>query len=170
MIAMTQATRQLTFEEYLALEDADGLPEVQCEFVNGELVELPPESQQNVVIANYLFLMLVSAGVPFNLVTPGKCEIEVPVLKPKTPQTRYPDLVVLKSEHIALTQKRLTIRLSMSAPDLVVEVVSPGDENIKRDYEEKREQYEARGILEYWLIDPWKTVGDCIGTESWKVC
>ena len=149
---MTQVAK-ITFEEYLNLEDLR-LPEGRCEFIDGELVELPPESGLNDAIANYLFLMLVSAGIPFNLVRPGKCEIEVPVLKAKTPQNRYPDLVVLKPEHIELTRKRLTIRRDMPAPDLVVEVVSPGDENIKRDCEEKRQQYEAREIPKYWLIIP----------------
>ncbi len=95
---MTQVAK-ITFEEYLNLEDLR-LPEGRCEFIDGELVELPPESGLNDAIANYLFLMLVSAGIPFNLVRPGKCEIEVPVLKAKTPQNRYPDLVVLKPEHI----------------------------------------------------------------------
>jgi Uma2 family endonuclease len=78
----------------------------------------------------------------------------VPVLKPKTPRTRYPDLVVLKPEHLAMVTTRLTIRGDMPAPRLVAEVVSPGDDNEKRDYVDKREQYQARGIPEYWLIDP----------------
>jgi len=37
---------------------------------------------------------------------------------------------------------------------LVVEVVSPGEENRRRDYADKRMQYQARGIPEYWLVDP----------------
>ncbi|MEO0534740.1 MAG: Uma2 family endonuclease [Cyanobacteria bacterium P01_A01_bin.123] len=37
---------------------------------------------------------------------------------------------------------------------LVVEVVSPGPENHRRDYIDKRNQYEWRGILEYWILDP----------------
>ena len=144
-------SRQMTFDEYLSLElDLPG----RCEFIEGELVELPPESGLNDAIANYLFLLLVNAGMPFQLVRPGKCEIEVPVLKPKQPRNRYPDLVILKPEHIELVQKRLTIRYDMPAPALVVEVVSPGDKNIKRDYQDKLQQYERRGIPEYWLIDP----------------
>jgi Uma2 family endonuclease len=35
---------------------------------------------------------------------------------------------------------------------LVVEVVSPGREN--RDYRYKRSEYAARGISEYWIVDP----------------
>jgi Uma2 family endonuclease len=35
---------------------------------------------------------------------------------------------------------------------LVVEVVSPNQE--KRDYRYKRTEYSARGIAEYWIVDP----------------
>jgi Uma2 family endonuclease len=35
-----------------------------------------------------------------------------------------------------------------------VEVVSPGEENRVRDYRYKRAQYQARGIEEYWIVDP----------------
>ncbi|NJL84373.1 MAG: Uma2 family endonuclease, partial [Chloroflexaceae bacterium] len=31
--------------------------------------------------------------------------------------------------------------------------VSPGKQNLDRDYRYKRSQYEARGIQEYWIID-----------------
>lgn len=44
--------------------------------------------------------------------------------------------------------------LEMPPPRLVVEVVSPGKENSDRDYRYKRSQYEARGIDEYWIVDP----------------
>jgi Uma2 family endonuclease len=42
----------------------------------------------------------------------------------------------------------------MPPPALVVEVVSPGKENEDRDYRYKRSEYAARGIAEYWIIDP----------------
>jgi Uma2 family endonuclease len=37
-------------------------------------------------------------------------------------------------------------------PDLVVEVVSP--DGVDRDYVEKREEYLAAGVREYWIVDP----------------
>lgn len=40
----------------------------------------------------------------------------------------------------------------MPPPSLVVEVVSPNQE--KRDYRYKRSEYGARGISEYWIVDP----------------
>lgn len=40
---------------------------------------------------------------------------------------------------------------SVWVPELVIEVVSPGSET--RDYNEKREEYCAFGVREYWIID-----------------
>jgi Uma2 family endonuclease len=151
---MTQATRKLSFEDYLQLDAADwvalGLPEGRCEYTDGELVELPSESELNDAIANYLFFTLVSLGIPLALVRPGRCEIQVP----GKPRTRYPDLVVLQEEHLSLTRRRLLIRLDMPPPQLVVEVISPNTKNRNRDLIDKRQQYATRGIPEYWLIDP----------------
>lgn len=152
---MTQATRKLTFEEYANL-DAEGwvmldLPEGRYEYVDeGELSELPSESGLNTRIAHYLFLLLVNAGIPFNLVYLYTCEIEVS----GKPKTRYPDLTILREEHLELTRKRMLVRLKMPAPRLVAEVVSSGEVNHQRDYEAKRKQYQERGIPEYWLLNP----------------
>jgi Uma2 family endonuclease len=44
----------------------------------------------------------------------------------------------------------------MPPPALVVEVVSPGKVNEDRDYRYKRSEYAARGIPEYWIVDPSK--------------
>jgi Uma2 family endonuclease len=147
---MTTAQR-LTFEDYLNYDDGT---EKRYELVNGRLIELPPESEPNDAIANDLFLMLVNSGLPFRLIRPHTCEIQVPVLQAGDPANRFPDLVIIREEHLELTQKRLTITFDALPPQLVVEVVSPGQSNRERDYERKRRQYAARGIPEYWLIDP----------------
>ena len=39
------------------------------------------------------------------------------------------------------------------APDLVIEVLSAGTENEKRDREVKFKLYSNRGVLEYWIAD-----------------
>ena len=149
---MTQAITQskLTFEEYLSYDDGT---DNRYELVDGELIALPPESGRNAWIAFGLAIQLVNL-LGLKRVAHNSCEVQVPVLKPGYAENRYPDLLVLKEEHIELTQKRLTITLKMPPPDLVVEVVSPGKVNRERDYTAKREQYAARGIPEYWIVDP----------------
>ena len=149
--AITKPKPKLTFEEYLDYDDGT---ENRYELVDGELVALPPESGRNARIAKCLFLMLVTSGLVSGELVDYNCELQVPVLQPGQAANRYPDLVILRKEHIELTDKRLTITLTMPPPDLVVEVVSPGKANRDRDYTAKREQYAARGIPEYWIADP----------------
>ena len=152
---MTQARVTFTsFEEYLSFSDATPM-EGRYELIDGELVELPPESELNNWIANYLQFLLVQANVaPLRLIRIHALELQVPILQSKDAANRYPDLVVLRSEHLKLTQRRLTITLDMPPPRLIAEVVSPGKTNRDRDYIYKRAQYAAIGVPEYWLIDP----------------
>ncbi|MBI1746439.1 MAG: Uma2 family endonuclease [Acidobacteria bacterium] len=39
------------------------------------------------------------------------------------------------------------------APELIIEVLSPGAVNEKRDKESKRKLYSVRGVNEYWIVD-----------------
>lgn len=39
-----------------------------------------------------------------------------------------------------------------AAPELVVEVLSPGDKNEKRDRETKLKLYSVQGVQEYWIF------------------
>jgi len=61
-----------------------------------------------------------------------------------------PDLVFVSN-------KRLNSIVSnnrfVAAPDLVIEIVSPGNENRSRDLETKRRLYAKYGVQEYWVVD-----------------
>ena len=61
---------------------------------------------------------------------------------------REPDLLFVAREHLI----RLKPTYLDGPADLVVEIVSP--ESRLRDRGEKRAEYEAGGVREYWLIDP----------------
>ena len=138
--------RFLSFEDYLSYEDnKDRL----YELFNGELVELPPESGENAGIAGFLFLQF-AAIVDHLRVRGHGLEVEVS----GEPKNRYPDLTILREEHVSLIAKRNTIRLTMPPPLLTVEVVSPGNLQHERDYVAKRRQYEDIEIGEYWIVDP----------------
>ena len=135
-----------SFEEYLSYDD--GTNKLH-ELFNGELIEVPPESGTNVQIATFLLLQFASL-VGYRRVRGHGLELEVN----GEPRNRYPDLTILREEHIEQLAKRNTIRLTMSPPLLVIEVVSPGELQRNRDYIAKRVQYQDCGVAEYWIVDP----------------
>jgi len=63
-------------------------------------------------------------------------------------EIRQPDVVFCFHEHIHDRKK------VQDGADLVVEVVSAGEENRRRDLEKKRALYAQAGIQEYWIVDP----------------
>lgn len=139
----------ITFEEYLAYDDG---PDRRYELVDGELVEMPPEPPSNSNISKRLFVELLKI-FPFYLLSHKEFEIEVSGRRAKT---RLPDLMILGEEcYNALeAATRGTITRDMPPPLVVIEVVSPGVANRSRDYRHKRTEYAARGIAEYWIVDP----------------
>lgn len=145
---MTLTTQKMTFEEYLAYDDGT---DTHYELVDGELVPMPPESRLNARIAMFLVAELLHF-IPFRLICCKDTEIEV---SGRFAQARLPDLLVLtEALDDILGDARGTITREMLPPQLVVEVVSPGKESKDRDYRLKRTEYAARGIQEYWVIDP----------------
>lgn len=146
---MVQAQPQLkTFSDFLAYsQEVEGY----YELTNGELVEMPPESDENLYRAMRLYEALKSVVDMRQVRLQG-----LAVAMPGQPKNRYPDLTVLRPEHPEQMRElgQAAITLEMAPPLLVVEVVSPGAENRRRDYLEKRNQYEWRGIGEYWILDP----------------
>jgi Uma2 family endonuclease len=139
------ASQKMTLEEFLNYDDGT---DAMYEFEDGELLLMTAESEINRRIAMFILVCFVQLGIPAyrlsmktEIVTTGS-------------RVRVPDLVVF-SEELAIAMegaKRSTVMPEMPAPLLVVEVVSPNQEN--RDYRYKRSEYAARGIAEYWIVDP----------------
>lgn len=139
-------TTKLSLSDYLSLED---VIEGGCEFVDGEIIEMPPESEENVLVAGYLMAQFLKV-MPFDRVRRNETEIIV------AGRARLPDLMIIGEDLVTAIEgrRRSTITEGMPAPLLVVEVVSPGKENEDRDYRYKRSEYAVRGIEEYWIVDP----------------
>ena len=62
-----------------------------------------------------------------------------------------PDLIVFLNEQrdTIITNDRLT-----GPPALIIEVLSPGPANIRRDRVNKLQLYTKHGVPEYWIVDP----------------
>ncbi|HIK44428.1 MAG TPA: Uma2 family endonuclease [Leptolyngbyaceae cyanobacterium M65_K2018_010] len=146
--ALSTETQLLTFEDYLRHDDGT---DTRYELMNGVLVEMPPESDENLSIARKIFLELIK-HISADWVVWGT-EIEV---TGRRATARIPDLLVHTeaSKAAVAGATRATITRDMPPPALVVEVVSPGQANRERDYRYKHTEYAARGIEEYWIVDP----------------
>lgn len=57
-----------------------------------------------------------------------------------------PDLCIICDEN------KLDARGAFGAPDLVIEILSPGNSNKEMKY--KFDLYEEAGVLEYWIVNP----------------
>ncbi len=148
---MTSAisVRPLTLEQYLS---ATSKLDTRYELFNGTLVEMPPESDENNDITTYLMFELAK-HFPIKRLAQKNTEIEV---SGQRVSCRIPDLLVHSeaSKAAIAGTKRATITHDMPPPILIIEVVSPGQANRDRDYRYKHTEYMARGIAEYWIVDP----------------
>ncbi len=152
---MTQAAtplstqRLFTLAEYLDYDDGT---DAWYELEHGELrAIMPSESDINGLIVVILMFAL-SRFVP-----PERFRVKTEITVTGHRATvRVPDLMVLTEDAAAALEgaKRSILMPDMPPPALVVEVVSPGTKNEQRDYRYKRSEYAARGIREYWIVDP----------------
>jgi Uma2 family endonuclease len=147
-LATASPSNLMTIEDYLNYDDGT---DTRYELVNGELVKMPTESFGNISIAKFL-LFEFAKYIPLALIL-YNTEIAV---SGKRSTCRIPDLMIVTEESAAYLQasSRNFVSMVIPPPVLVVEVVSPGQENRDRDYRYKRTEYAARGINEYWIIDP----------------
>jgi len=62
-----------------------------------------------------------------------------------------PDLVFVSKDRIPQIASGIHI---VGAPDLAIEIMSPGSENVRRDQIVKRQTYARFGVKEYWIVEP----------------
>jgi Uma2 family endonuclease len=131
----------LTYEDYCALPD-DGR---RYEIIEGELYVTPSPSRAHQEFAGNLFIALkpfVAArrlGVVF--IAPFDVILE-------ETSVVVPDLIFVAKDHVGI----VTDRGVRGAPDLIVEILSPG--TARRDRVEKAKLYARHGVTHYWLADP----------------
>jgi Uma2 family endonuclease len=151
-------TKPLTFEEYLAYDDDSGQ---RYELLDsGELIELPNENDINVILAMELYeylkqffsRRLIRINSTAIQVTPTTIALPNGQTRRVRQQSRIPDLMVMTPQGAKQIFGKLSgLALEHDNPLLMVEFVSQS--NSDEDYTDKRAQYEARGVLEYWIAD-----------------
>jgi Uma2 family endonuclease len=117
------------------------------EIIDGELLvtRAPHWDHQNAIVNLSVALVTWSriTGLGKVSVTPGIIFTD--------DDNVIPDLVWISTDRLARVLDEAGHLLA--APELVVEVLSAGSDNERRDREVKRKLYAIRGVQEYWIID-----------------
>ncbi|HWI53763.1 MAG TPA: Uma2 family endonuclease [Symbiobacteriaceae bacterium] len=127
---------RITYQDYLQLPD-----DQRYEVLEGELRILPTPGMLHQRILGNLFCVMRPQWHGEVLFAP----LDV-ILSEET---------VVQPDPLVVLQERLSIMKPegvRGAPDLVVEVLSPG--NAHYDRGKKRRLYARYGVREYWIIDP----------------
>ncbi len=134
--------------------DLDALPEtvdgwrVRYEIIDGELfVSRAPGDDHQYACAEITYELVNwnrTAGNGQVLVGPGVIFSIADAVEP--------DIVWISHERLARFEE--ADQHLHGAPELVVEVLSPGAANLRRDLDRKLRLYSERRVLEYWAADP----------------
>lgn len=144
----TPTKEKISFEEYLALEDGT---DSRYELVDGELVLMPPATVRHSDIIDFICDLLKDA------ITRSMLDMRVKAgdvgVRTGVKRSRIPDISVVEGE-VWRSLPRDVSAVVQTPLVLAVEVVSPGTEQIERDYTDKAIEYQNIGIFEYWIVDP----------------
>ena len=136
-------------EPLLTIDDLEALPDDgnRYELFVGELFvsRAPSISHQRVLGNIYALIRAYLEQNPAGevLLTPGMIFDEF--------NSAIPDAVFVSDQ---FKSEIISGERIVRAPELVIEIVSPGKENARRDREMKRQVYGKHGVKEYWVADP----------------
>jgi Uma2 family endonuclease len=138
---MATTPKLLTYEEWLKLPEAEGIEEV----VNGEIRRMPPnkilhaDTVEN--LADILWASVNRKTIQVRVSTFGL------VIRRDPLTTRVPDIAVFIRSQVVEQDGYIH-----SAPELIVEVLSPA--NTRAERSEKLKDYESLGVPEVWVVSP----------------
>lgn len=148
-IKQLDRNRLYTFADYLQWRFQD-----RVELIRGLVHRMSPApGTYHQLISGRLF-----AAIFQFLQEKEKCQVfaaPFDVRLPKTPHQQSDeaiDTVVQPDLSVVCDNQKLDDRGCLGAPDLVVEILSPG--NTRREMKDKFDLYQNAGIPEYWLVDP----------------
>jgi len=136
------ARRAWTYSDLVALPE----DQLRHELIDGEHFVSPSPNTAHQTMSGRLFMALSSYVVRHRT---GEVLFAPFDVKLSLFTVLVPDLVYFTAERFAqvVNEKHAT-----AAPDLVVEILSPGTR--RRDKGRKRAVYDREGVGEYWIADP----------------
>ncbi|MEL6437903.1 MAG: Uma2 family endonuclease [Cyanobacteria bacterium J06621_8] len=144
----TEELATITFAEYLSYQDGTNR---RYELVDGQLVTMPPASFLHSDIIDFI------ADCFKAIARQHKLDLKVKTgdvgVRTGSNSSRIPDISVIDGQ-LWQSYRRNQSAIIEDGIILAVEVVSPGVEQIARDYTDKVKEYQNAGIPEYWIVDP----------------
>lgn len=139
----------LSKEHMYTSEDYWNLPEGQrAELIDGHFYDMAPPSR----IHQKLIMELSATIRQYIKDNSGSCEVYP---APFAVNLHGDDKTYVEPDISVICDKnKLTDRGCKGAPDLIIEIVSPGSR--KMDYSTKNALYSDAGVREYWIVDPLK--------------
>ena len=133
--------KRWTYEEYYRLDD-----DRRYELSNGQLIPMippsPGSSHQHETLELAILLREFVRAKKLGEVFIAPLDVIFDAAN-----TAQPDVMFIAKANAGIVQERGIF----GAPDLVVEIVSPG--SIRRDRYEKQALYARFGVKEYWILD-----------------
>ncbi|MBL1211507.1 Uma2 family endonuclease [Geminocystis sp. GBBB08] len=143
---MTQAIDKVIW----TISDLDVFPDSEdkyYEIIDGDLfVTRSPHRKHQQIIGRIIFQLEnwnQKTGLGETIIAPGIIFSET--------DSVIPDLVWVSKARLAQIED--SAGHLIAAPELVVEVISPGTNQEKRDREVKLKLYSVQGVQEYWIVD-----------------
>lgn len=141
---MSRAKIRFTYQDYRALPESET---ARYELLDGDLVMVPsPTFTHQRIVANLMDLLrrnVRAQQLGIVLTAP----LDVVLGEAGEEDVVQPDLLFISRERMSIVREEAV----RGAPDLVIEVLSPGTANRDRTY--KRTLYARYGVKEYWLVD-----------------
>lgn len=138
-----------TIEPLISIYDLEVMPDDGniYELFEGEMsVAKAPSLKHQEIIGNFATILnsyLWQNPIGQIWITPGVIFDEY--------NSAIPDLVFIAKDRISQIASGIHI---VGAPDLAIEIMSPGTENVRRDQIVKRQTYAKFGVKEYWVVEP----------------
>jgi len=159
----TSPSVSLSFEEYLSYDDGTNK---RYELVDGQLVEMPPASFLHSDIIDFIADCFKAIARQYRLdikVKTGDVGVRTGMNSSRIPDISVIDGQVWKSyrrDKSAVIEDGLMLAVEVVLKDTASHI-SPGTEQISRDYTDKTMpsasfaiEYQDTGIPEYWIVDP----------------
>lgn len=146
-LSQLDLSKLYTYTDYLSWQFQE-----RVELIRGKIMKMSPApSRRHQEVSSSLFRLFVQHFPPKSTCKLYHAPFDVR-LPNKNQEGEKIETVVQPDLCIVCDRSKLDDKGCLGAPDLIVEILSPG--NTKKEMQLKFDLYEESGVLEYWMVIP----------------